>query len=498
MNDWWTEQQAPPPVNGEKRAVAYYRHSAQDKQVNSIPLQREQVRQWADQHGLEVIQEFADHGKSGLSTEGRFAFLDMLENWVKKRNDFRYILVLDVSRWGRFQDTDLGAAISQECTQHGKTVVYTSLGMPNQEDPLYSIFVNFERFRAAQYSRELGDKVSKGILYLSAKGYWHGGPPPLGFRRMLVDEKGNHLHELAHGERKAIQNHRVVLVPGPEREVNMVRRIFHLFTVEGMCEREISQLLQNEPTPYYWKHNWCRRYVHEILRNATYAGHRHYATKSFRLNKLQKKYNRSKWKYALNAHEPLISQEVFDLTQKMIVERRFSARRVKALKRVREIYDRQETMPQAVLTHAIRDSLLRKGFHREYGDQEALLHHAYQELLDRGLETVKEELRKQVSTLEEGDRFWVVNRTHLFAPHVALFLSIGAISRWCFRLDSRAVIDFNLCVLMDTPRKGGIVHYLVLPRTFKRLRALRIASLNDPLVETYGSSRISEIKEFCG
>ncbi len=265
-----------------------------------------------------------------------------------------------------------------------------------------------------------------------------------------------------------------------------------------MCEREISQLLQNEPTPYYWNHNWCRRYVHEILRNATYAGHRHYATKSFRLNKLQKKYNRSKWKYALNAHEPLISQEVFDLTQKMIVERRFSARRVKALKRVREIYDRQETMPQAVLTHAIRDSLLRKGFHREYGDQEALLHHAYQELLDRGLETVKEELRKQVSTLEEGDRFWVVNRTHLFAPHVALFLSIGAISRWCFRLDSRAVIDFNLCVLMDTPRKGGIVHYLVLPRTFKRLRALRIASLNDPLVETYGSSRISEIKEFCG
>ena len=52
---------------GRPRAVAYYRHSAQDRQENSIPIQQEQVREWAEEHGIEIIKEFADAGKSGLT-----------------------------------------------------------------------------------------------------------------------------------------------------------------------------------------------------------------------------------------------------------------------------------------------------------------------------------------------------------------------------------------------------------------------------------------------
>ena len=42
------------------RAVAYYRHSAQDQQENSIPQQQEQVRDWAEKNGVEIIREFVD------------------------------------------------------------------------------------------------------------------------------------------------------------------------------------------------------------------------------------------------------------------------------------------------------------------------------------------------------------------------------------------------------------------------------------------------------
>ena len=56
----------PPKV----RAVAYYRYSAQDRQENSIPIQRDQVREWAERHGVEIIKEFVDHGESGLNSEG--------------------------------------------------------------------------------------------------------------------------------------------------------------------------------------------------------------------------------------------------------------------------------------------------------------------------------------------------------------------------------------------------------------------------------------------
>jgi len=121
MDAWWAqgdEAAEKPPL---ERAVAYYRHSAQDRQENSIPIQQEQVQKWADEHGIEIINEFADYGKSGLSVEHRDAFNDMLDNWVKKRDDFKHVLVLDVSRWGRFQDIDLSATYSAECTRHGKS-----------------------------------------------------------------------------------------------------------------------------------------------------------------------------------------------------------------------------------------------------------------------------------------------------------------------------------------------------------------------------------------
>ena len=130
------------------RTVAYYRHSAQDRQENSIPIQRDQVREWASKNGVEIIHEFADAGKSGLNAEGRPAFTEMMEEWVKKRSDFDYVLCLDVSRWGRFQDIDLSAQFSAECRKHKKQIIYTSIGKPREDDPLYPVYVQFERFRA--------------------------------------------------------------------------------------------------------------------------------------------------------------------------------------------------------------------------------------------------------------------------------------------------------------------------------------------------------------
>ena len=72
MRHWWeiaTEDQAGQPAR--PRAVAYYRHSAQDRQENSIPIQQGQVHEWAEKNGVDIIEEFADAGKFGLNAEGR-------------------------------------------------------------------------------------------------------------------------------------------------------------------------------------------------------------------------------------------------------------------------------------------------------------------------------------------------------------------------------------------------------------------------------------------
>ncbi len=134
---WWVQNMPPTDSSTpEFRAVAYYRHSAQDRQENSVAIQQEQVQQWARENGIEIIHEFSDRGKSGLTAQGRDGFNDMMENWVKTRDDFQYVLCLDVSRWGRFQDIDVSAQYSAECKRHGKEVIYTTLGKPKEDDPL--------------------------------------------------------------------------------------------------------------------------------------------------------------------------------------------------------------------------------------------------------------------------------------------------------------------------------------------------------------------------
>ena len=114
--------------------MAYYRQSAQDRQENSIPIQADQVRQWAENNGVDIIKEFTDPGKSGLTAEGRPAFTQMMDEWVKQEHDFQYVLCLDVSRWCR--SIDLAAQYIAECKKHGKQVIYTAAGKPRENNPL--------------------------------------------------------------------------------------------------------------------------------------------------------------------------------------------------------------------------------------------------------------------------------------------------------------------------------------------------------------------------
>ena len=272
MTQWWEigtgDAQAPVP---RVRAVAYYRHSAQDRQENSIPIQAERVRKWADENRVEIIHEFADAGKSGLNAEGRPAFTEMMDQWVRTRNDFQYVLCLDVSRWGRFQDLDLSARYSSECREHGKQVIYTTIGK-RDDDRFTPVVVQLERFRAAEYSRELSDKVWRGCKKISELGYSAGGSPPFGLRRMLLDEKREPVGVLEPGKRKAIQNQRVTLIVDDGLAAKTIRRIFHEFVELGHSEYLIAERLNADRIPAARGGCWTGQMVLLRLKNEKYVG----------------------------------------------------------------------------------------------------------------------------------------------------------------------------------------------------------------------------------
>lgn len=79
---------------------------------------------------------------------------------------------------------------------------------------------------AGEYSRELSTKVFAGQCRLVQLGYHQGGSAGYGLRRALLDDRQGFKGELSRGQHKSIQTDRVILIPGPQAEIEVVQRIY--------------------------------------------------------------------------------------------------------------------------------------------------------------------------------------------------------------------------------------------------------------------------------
>jgi len=117
--------------NTPKRAVAYYRHSAEDKQENSVALQRDFVEAFAAKHNVVIIHECIDDGRTGTNAN-RAGFQELLQQWVNNpAAQFDYVFVLDVSRFGRFKNPNEAGAYVFQCCAHGRQVIANAIQIPD-------------------------------------------------------------------------------------------------------------------------------------------------------------------------------------------------------------------------------------------------------------------------------------------------------------------------------------------------------------------------------
>jgi DNA invertase Pin-like site-specific DNA recombinase len=485
MSLWWEVDTAVQPQELPKtRAVAYYRHSAQDRQENSIPIQRDQVREWANKNGVEIIHEFSDAGKSGLNSEGRPAFTEMMEEWVKKRKDFSYILCLDVSRWGRFQDIDLSAQFSAECRKNNKQVIYTTIGKPREDDPLYPVYVQFERFRAAQYSRELSDKVWRGCVKISEQGYWAGGSPPYGLRRLLLDEKREPLQPLEPGQRKGIQNQRVTLVEGDATQVAIIQRIFHEFVELIHSEYRIAEGLNADGIPSPSGRRWAAGGILARLQNENYIGTLIYNKTSQKLKTPRHDNPPEEWVRTPEAFEGIVSHEQFARAQEILEERRKRYDPTRMLGRLDALY-KQYGMLRSSLLRLQADLPSAGAYARHFGSWDESFQQLHRESRDRARKLVHDQICQQVPEVLSYADFLVLDQKLAVSIQPAVPIPHGYTSYWPIRPDSRQVIDITLGVLLSDPGECEILGYVALPRLLAGSNTFRVTSTS-PRTELFG------------
>lgn len=298
-------------------AVQYLRMSTEHQQY-SLEHQMKAIQRYAESHGFDVVRTYSDSAKSGLVLKHRFGLRQLLQDVVSGGSGCCAILVYDVSRWGRFQDTDESAHYEFLCRSAGVPVHYCAEQFTNDGSLPSLIMKALKRTMAGEYSRELGVKVLAGQKRQAQLGFKQGGHPGYGLRRLLVKPDRSPKQILAAGELKSLATDRVILVPGPIQEVETVKEMYRMLISERMSVSGIARELNRKNITNAQGRRWRYSSVYGVLSHPKYSGCHVFGRTSARLYTPMVKMPKSDWIVKSGAFEPIIDADTFSEAQKTL------------------------------------------------------------------------------------------------------------------------------------------------------------------------------------
>ena len=483
------------------RGAEYVRMST-EHQKYSTENQGDAIRAYAAQRGIEIVQTYADQGKSGLSLDGRDALKRLIDDVQNGRANFKTILVYDVSRWGRFQDADESAYYEYICKRTGISVQYCAEQFENDGSPVSTIVKGVKRAMAGEYSRELSGKVFTGQCRLIELGYRQGGPPGYGLRRQLIDQTGTIKSELTRGDQKSLQTDRVILVPGPAKEIETVRWIYETFVEERKPEQEIANLLNAKGILTDLGRHWTRGTVHQVLINEKYVGNNVWNRHSFKLKKKRVRNNPDMWIRAEGAFHAIVDRPLFNAAQTIIRERSFRVTDDDMLESLRQLFQTRGYLSGMVIDEA--DHLPSSS---AYQNRFGSLLRAYQLFgftPDRDYRYI--EINRALRGMHPGIVAGAIAGIRAAGGHVTQDIATDILTingefsasvvivrcqdtaagsmRWHIRFDTGLSPDITIAVRMDRPNREPLDYYL-LPRVDMSMPRLRLAEHNGVSLDSY-------------
>jgi DNA invertase Pin-like site-specific DNA recombinase len=290
----------------------YLRLSKDDERLGeslSIDNQRLILGKYVTEHGGKIIDEYIDDGYSGTNFD-RPGVKRLLEDAQSKRIDT--IVVKDLSRFGR------------NYIQVGQYIDYIF--------PAYNV-----RFIALNDNVDTADKNSSGMDMMPIMNIfneWHSANTSKKIRAVLEASRRSGKFTAScypYGYTVGKDENRTAVID--ECAAQIVRRIFQM-RAEGLSYNRIARILTNEKIPnplhHYEKIDggkinkdittwWNAPTITNILNNPTYIGtliQNKRTTVSYK-NKQQLKRQPEEWIIKENAHEPIISRELWDKVQEV-------------------------------------------------------------------------------------------------------------------------------------------------------------------------------------
>lgn len=359
-----------PPVRAAQyvRAAVQYLRMSTEHQRYSPDNQRAAIARYAAEHGYEVTRTYIDEGKSGLTLTGRDGLKQLLADAVSGNAGFEAILVLDVSRWGRFQDVDQGSHYEWLCRSAGVAVHYVNEPFEQDGSIASSLIKQLKRVMAGEYSRELSVKVTQAHNNYATSGYVQGGILPYGVRRLVIDENGAPKGVMEAGVRKGFRSDRVVPIPGPKHEIAVINRIYRLY-ISGKSHHRIAEILNEKGVAAARGLPWTHGKIAGILHNDLVLGRYVYNRTTRKLRGKWTRNEADKW-IVVQVFPPLVDPEVVRIARETPRQGKANlADKRKLLRDLRKLYAKHGYLSYRLIK-ATPNIACAKTYHSHFGGME--------------------------------------------------------------------------------------------------------------------------------
>ena len=463
-----------------KVRVAQYLRMSTDHQQYSLHNQSEYIKDYAEKNNMEIAYTYDDAGKSGVSIVGRHSLQQLLSDVEQKKIDIQAVLFYDVSRFGRFQNSDEAAYYSFLFERNGVDLIYCSEPIPTKDFPLESsVILNIKRSSAAYHSRNLSEKVFIGQVNLIKLGYHQGGMAGYGLRRLLVDENGIAKEILSFRKRKSIQTDRVILIPGPKNETKIVNKIYDLFIDYNVPEFIIAERLNEQNIPAENGTLWTRAKIHQILTNEKYIGNNIYNKTSSKLKSRLVKNPKHEWVRCDKAYKPIISKKKYNKAQEIIQLRSIHLTNEELLEKLKQklesngklsgfIIDEDDTGPSSSVYRTRFGGLLRAytliGYKPEHDYSYLQINEALRSFYSGIIEDFKGGILKSNCYIDEYKYapMLYINDELLISVLITkcIHMKSGKL-RWKVRFDNSQKADITIVIRMDSQNISPLDFYII-------------------------------------
>ncbi len=280
-----------------------------DRESNSITSQKQMLMQYAQYHGIEVVETYVDDGWSGTNFE-RPDFKRMIADIESGK--INTVITKDLSRLGRDY---LQTGYYTDMYFPSKRVRYIAISDGIDTSTGYNEMAPFKNLFNDFYARDISKKIRSTMKTKARAGIYHSTVPPFGYKKSPADS-----HMLLRDEETA----------------PIVIKMYEL-SASGRGPAAIANYLRAKkvPIPAYWHHvrgertwqgykgegdvsnyRWFDTTVRSILQHEVYIGNL-VAQRQTHIFKVGKSFVKPKeeWMIVEDVFEPIVDKELWERVQ---------------------------------------------------------------------------------------------------------------------------------------------------------------------------------------